>query len=46
MMILVTLILKGHTFEKPEKVPFRLTRNMIDGMGSTGLEGKGILALG
>lgn len=30
---------KGLTFEKPELVPFRLTSNMIDAMGSYGYEG-------
>jgi len=30
---------KGLTFEKPEKVPFRLTPNMIDAMGLSGYEG-------
>ncbi|GAB7351407.1 hypothetical protein MBLNU459_g2080t1 [Dothideomycetes sp. NU459] len=30
---------KGLTFEKPELVPFRLTHNMIDAMGSYGYEG-------
>lgn len=30
---------KGHTFEKPEKVPFRLTHNMVDALGVTGVEG-------
>ena len=30
---------KGLTFEKPEKVPFRLTHNMIDAMGAYGYEG-------
>merc|ERR1712071_550213 len=30
---------KGETFEWPEKVPFRLTHNMIEAMGSTGIEG-------
>ena len=30
---------KGITFEKPEKVPFRLTHNMIDAFGITGYEG-------
>ncbi|GAA5921352.1 hypothetical protein JCM1841_002451 [Sporobolomyces salmonicolor] len=30
---------KGRTFEVPEKVPFRLTTNIIDGMGVTGVEG-------
>ena len=33
------LFWKGLTFDKPEKVPFRLTHNMIDGMGITGYEG-------
>jgi serine/threonine-protein kinase ATR len=27
------------TFEVPERVPFRLTHNIIDGMGVTGVEG-------
>ncbi|XP_023240203.1 serine/threonine-protein kinase ATR-like [Centruroides sculpturatus] len=30
---------KGETFDWPEKVPFRLTHNMIDAMGPTGYEG-------
>ncbi|GAA6005621.1 hypothetical protein JCM10207_005273 [Rhodosporidiobolus poonsookiae] len=30
---------KGRTFEVAEKVPFRLTHNIIDGMGVTGVEG-------
>jgi len=30
---------KGKTLETPEKVPFRLTQNIIDGMGVTGVEG-------
>ncbi|KAI9206311.1 uncharacterized protein BJ171DRAFT_28115 [Polychytrium aggregatum] len=30
---------KGTTFEKPEKVPFRLTHNMVDAFGVTGVEG-------
>mgnify|MGYP002378469282 FL=1 len=29
----------GLTFEIPEKVPFRLTHNIVDGMGSLGVEG-------
>lgn len=29
----------GLTFEWPEKVPFRLTHNMIEAMGSTRIEG-------
>ncbi|ORY51967.1 hypothetical protein BCR33DRAFT_404224 [Rhizoclosmatium globosum] len=30
---------KGTTFEKPERVPFRLTHNMVDAFGVTGTEG-------
>lgn len=30
---------KGLTFAKPEKVPFRLTHNMVDAMGIYGYEG-------
>lgn len=30
---------KGLTLEYPERVPFRLTRNLIDGMGFTGYNG-------
>ncbi|GAO52708.1 hypothetical protein G7K_6779-t1 [Saitoella complicata NRRL Y-17804] len=30
---------KGLTFEKPEKVPFRLTHNMVDAFGVTGCDG-------
>ncbi|KAG8852841.1 serine/threonine-protein kinase M1 [Serendipita sp. 411] len=30
---------KGKQFEVPELVPFRLTQNVIDGMGITGVEG-------
>ncbi|KAK6357829.1 serine/threonine-protein kinase M1 [Orbilia blumenaviensis] len=30
---------KGLTFDKPERVPFRLTQNMVDAMGLTGYEG-------
>jgi len=30
---------KGLTLEKPELVPFRLTQNVIDAMGVTGVEG-------
>ncbi|KAI5149169.1 serine/threonine-protein kinase ATR [Enteropsectra breve] len=30
---------KGKTFDVGEKVPFRLTKNIIDGMGIMGLEG-------
>ena len=31
---------KGKTFEVPEKVPFRLTQNIVDGLGVTGVEGE------
>ncbi|XP_014282454.1 serine/threonine-protein kinase ATR isoform X2 [Halyomorpha halys] len=30
---------KAQTFSCPEKVPFRLTQNMVKAMGSTGIEG-------
>ncbi|KAH8660790.1 protein kinase-like protein rad3 [Tricladium varicosporioides] len=30
---------KGRTFAKPERVPFRLTHNMVDAMGMYGYEG-------
>ncbi|KIK96405.1 hypothetical protein PAXRUDRAFT_310274 [Paxillus rubicundulus Ve08.2h10] len=30
---------KGKTLETPERVPFRLTQNMIDGLGVIGVEG-------
>ena len=30
---------KGLSFEKPEHVPFRLTKNMVDAFGVTGYEG-------
>lgn len=30
---------KGKTLETPERIPFRLTQNMIDGLGVTGVEG-------
>ncbi|KAJ2169701.1 hypothetical protein GGH15_000284 [Coemansia sp. RSA 562] len=30
---------KGLSLEKPERVPFRLTHNMVDAMGVTGYEG-------
>ncbi|KAJ8029668.1 Serine/threonine-protein kinase ATR [Holothuria leucospilota] len=30
---------KGETFDWPERVPFRLTHNMLDGMGPLGFEG-------
>ena len=31
------LFWKGTTFEKPERVPFRLTPNMVDALGLTGV---------
>jgi serine/threonine-protein kinase ATR len=31
---------QGKTFEIPEKVPFRLTHNMVDALGVTGVEGE------
>lgn len=30
---------KGQTFEIPERVPFRLTNNMVDALGVTGVDG-------
>lgn len=30
---------KGETFETPERVPFRLTRNMVEAFGATRVEG-------
>lgn len=30
---------KGKTFEIPERVPFRLTHNLVDALGVTGVEG-------
>lgn len=30
---------KGERFETPERVPFRLTHNMVDALGATGCEG-------
>lgn len=32
-------VFKGETFEVPEIVPFRLTHNMVNGMGPMGTEG-------
>ena len=31
--------IQGKTLETPEKVPFRLTQNLIDGLGISGVEG-------
>ena len=36
---------KGQTFEIPERVPFRLTHNLVDAMGITGVEGQLLLKL-
>ncbi|KAG1768696.1 hypothetical protein EDD22DRAFT_1041450 [Suillus occidentalis] len=30
---------KGRTLDTPERVPFRLTQNLVDGLGVTGIEG-------
>jgi phosphatidylinositol kinase/protein kinase (PI-3 family) len=30
---------RGKTLETPERVPFRLTQNLVDGLGITGVEG-------
>ena len=30
---------KGETFETPERVPFRLTQNMVEAFGANGVEG-------
>jgi serine/threonine-protein kinase ATR len=32
-------IVQGKGLETPERVPFRLTQNLIDGLGVTGVEG-------
>lgn len=39
-IILTTTLLQGRTFDVPERVPFRLTHNMVDAMGVTGVDGK------
>lgn len=31
---------KGKLLETPERVPFRLTQNVVDGLGITGVEGR------
>ena len=33
------IMTQGLTFEKPERVPFRLTHNMVDAFGVYGCEG-------
>jgi len=42
------LWIQGKTLETPEKVPFRLTQNINDGLGVSGVEGNGrtVLAVG
>lgn len=35
-----SLFFQGRTFECPERVPFRLTQNIVDGFGVTGVEGE------
>jgi serine/threonine-protein kinase ATR len=35
---------KARTFEVPERVPFRLTQNMVDALGVTGVDGKSQIA--
>lgn len=32
--------MQGKTLDTPERVPFRLTQNLVDGLGVTGVEGK------
>jgi phosphatidylinositol kinase/protein kinase (PI-3 family) len=36
---------QGKTFEIPEKVPFRLTHNMVEAMGVNGVEGMFLFSL-
>jgi len=36
---------QGKTLETPERVPFRLTQNVIDGLGVTGVEGLDLSAV-
>jgi serine/threonine-protein kinase ATR len=31
--------IQGQSFEKPERVPFRLTQNLVDALGVTGYDG-------
>lgn len=38
-MFLFCFVFKGERFECPERVPFRLTHNMVSAMGPTGVEG-------
>src|ERR1700761_400082 len=39
VMLDIYFLDQGKTLETPERVPFRLTQNMIDGLGVTGVEG-------
>lgn len=39
MYYLLVVVCLGETFDWPEKVPFRLTHNMVDAMGPLGVEG-------
>lgn len=39
LFLCTNLDLQGRTLETPERVPFRLTQNMVDGLGVTGTEG-------
>lgn len=36
----MTVALQGKTLETPERVPFRLTHNLVDALGVTGPEGE------
>jgi phosphatidylinositol kinase/protein kinase (PI-3 family) len=40
MSLPTEMTFKGLLLETPEKVPFRLTQNVVDGFGVTGVEGK------
>ena len=37
--MLFDLVTQGKTLETPERVPFRLSQNLVDGFGVTGVEG-------
>ena len=39
MLDVKLICLQGLTLEKPEMVPFRLTQNIIDAFGVSGIEG-------
>lgn len=34
-------LLQGKMLDTPERVPFRLTQNIVDGLGISGVEGAG-----